>query len=76
MKTFHQLRQELNEAKYPTYAKLSAGALILKIRSLDSKIQAEDDPAEQNKLISTQNKLISYAIALGISVDRKDARKR
>jgi hypothetical protein len=76
MKTFHQLRQELNEAKYPTYAKLSAGALVLKIRSLDSKIQAEDDPVEQNKLISTQNKLISYAITLGIAIDRKEARKR
>ena len=72
MKTFKKFRQELNEARHPLYSKLSAGALVLKIRSLET----EDDPAEQNKLISTQNKLISYGIALGIAVDRKHPRKR
>jgi hypothetical protein len=71
MKTFKQLQTELLEAKYPTIARLTAGGLALKIRSLDKKVQREKDPVKQNRLISSQNKLIAYALALGIVVPSK-----
>lgn len=72
MKTFKQLRQELEEARYPAIARLTAGGLALKIRNLDKRIHNEKDPVKQNRLISSQNKLIAYAVALGIAVPSKD----
>ena len=41
--------------------------LIVKLNTLHNQIQTTDDPKEQNKLISQQNKILSYISGLGIS---------
>lgn len=72
MKDFHQLRTELNEGSYPLWVKGTVGLLILKIRSLTTQIDREQDIKRQNALIGQQNKLISYVNGLGIAVSTSD----
>ena len=42
------------------------------MRNLSSRIESEKDPVIQNKLISQQNKLLSYITGLGIGVGTDD----
>lgn len=72
MKDFHQLRTELQEGAYPLWVKGTVGLMILRVRSLASKIEREADPNRQNRLIAQQNKLISYINGLGIAVSTSD----
>ena len=65
-------KQFVNEGKYPIWVRVTVGSLVLKVRNLSNKIQNEDDPIEQNKLISQQNNLISYISGLGIGVRSSD----
>ncbi len=51
----------------PLWVKGVVLGLIVKLNSLDSQIQSTDDPNQQNKLISKQNKILSYISGLGIS---------
>ena len=61
-KTYHQLNEQS-----PIWVKGVVLGLIVKLNNLDSKIQSTDDPKIQNKLISKQNRLLSYINGLGIS---------
>ena len=72
MKDFHQLRTELQEGTYPFWVKGTVGLLILRVRSLASRIEREADQNRQNSLIAQQNKLISYINGLGIAVSTSD----
>ena len=60
------------EGKYPTWVRVTVGALVLRIRNLSFKVQREKDPVKQNELISQQNKLISYITGLGIGEGKDD----
>ena len=51
----------------PIWVKGVVLGMIMKLNGLDSQIQSTDDPKVQNKLISKQNKLLSYINGLGIS---------
>ena len=51
----------------PIWVKGVVLGLIVKLNSLDTQIQSSDDSKEQNKLISKQNKILSYINGLGIS---------
>ena len=51
----------------PIWVKGVVLGMIMKLNRLDSQIQSTDDPKVQNKLISKQNKLLSYINGLGIS---------
>ena len=51
----------------PLWVKGVVLGLIIKLNSLDSQIQSSEDPKEQNKLLSQQNKILSYISGLGIS---------
>ena len=51
----------------PIWVKGVVLGMIMKLNGLDSEIQSTDDPKIQNKLISKQNKLLSYINGLGIS---------
>ena len=51
----------------PIWVKGVVLGMIMKLNELDSQIQSTDDPKIQNKLISKQNKLLSYINGLGIS---------
>tara|TARA_B100000085_G_C18550557_1_gene515703 strand:+ start:1413 stop:1676 length:264 start_codon:yes stop_codon:yes gene_type:complete len=57
---------EITEGRSPMWVKGLVGGMVLQIRQLHSKIMLEKDPTKQNKLISQQNKLISYISGLGI----------
>jgi hypothetical protein len=59
--------------KHPTWVRISVAGMVMKIRNLSSKIDSEDDPVIQNKLISQQNKLLSYITGLGIGVGTSDS---
>lgn len=72
MKDFHQFRAELQEGTYPLWVKGTVGLMILRVRSLASRIEREADPNRQNSLIAQQNKLISYINGLGIAVSTSD----
>ena len=72
MKDFHQLRTELREGTYPLWVKGTVGLMILRVRSLATRIDRETDPKRQNILIAQQNKLISYISGLGIAVSTSD----
>ena len=60
-KQFHLIEQS------PIWVKGVVLGLIVKLNGLDSQIQSTDDPKEQNRLISKQNKILSYINGLGIS---------
>tara|TARA_B100000242_G_scaffold169061_1_gene120958 strand:+ start:352 stop:603 length:252 start_codon:yes stop_codon:yes gene_type:complete len=51
----------------PLWVKGVVLGLIVKLNTLHNQIQTSDDPKEQNKLISQQNKILSYISGLGIS---------
>ena len=51
----------------PLWVKGVVLGLIIKLNSLDSQIQSSEDPKQQNKLLSQQNKILSYISGLGIS---------
>ena len=51
----------------PLWVKGVVLGLIIKLNGLDSQIQSSEDPKEQNKLLSQQNKILSYISGLGIS---------
>jgi hypothetical protein len=72
MKDFHQLRTELHEGTYPLWVKGTVGLMILRVRSLATRIERETDPNRQNTLIAQQNKIISYINGLGIAVSTSD----
>ena len=57
--------RNLNES--PMWLKTVIGGIVIKIRSLDTQIQVSDDANEQNRLLSQQNKLLSYISGLGIA---------
>ena len=61
------------EGKYPVWVRVTVGTLVLRIRRLSALIQKEDDPVTQNKLISQQNKLLSYVNGLSVGVSSSDA---
>jgi len=60
-KQYHLIEQS------PIWVKGVVLGLIVKLNGLDSQIQSTDDPKEQNRLISKQNKILSYINGLGIS---------
>lgn len=62
----------LTEGRSPIWVKGVVLGIILKIRSLHSQIVNEKDPNQQNKLISQQNKLLSYISGLGIGFSSND----
>tara|TARA_B100001057_G_scaffold380849_1_gene386639 strand:+ start:122 stop:391 length:270 start_codon:yes stop_codon:yes gene_type:complete len=57
--------RNLNESSM--WLKTVIGGIVIKIRSLDTQIQVSDDANEQNRLLSQQNKLLSYMSGLGIA---------
>ena len=59
---------ELSEGTYPAWVKVTVGAMVLKVRNLSTRIQAETDPVKQNRLIAQQNKLLAYMGGLGVSI--------
>ena len=61
-KTYNSLMEQS-----PIWVKGVVLGLIVKLNSLDTQIQSSDDPKQQNKLISKQNKILSYINGLGIS---------
>ena len=65
-------KQFVSEGKYPIWLRVSVGALVIKIRNLNTQIENEKDPIKQNKLISKQNTLLSYISGLGIVVGSSD----
>ena len=65
-------KQFISEGRYPIWVRVTVGSLVLRIRYLSNQIQNEDDPVKQNKLISKQNKLLSYISGLGIGVGSSD----
>lgn len=72
MKKFKDLRHELSEGKFPLWVRVTVGGIVLKIQALDKRIQNQDDPVEQNKLISQQNKLKSYITGLSVGIGSTD----
>ena len=67
-----RFKQFISEGKYPMWVRLTVGTLVLKINNLTKQIENEEDPTKQNKLISQQNKLLSYISGLGIGVGTDD----
>ena len=62
----------LNEGTYPTWVKVTVGAMVLKVRNLSARIEREDDQIKQNRLIAQQNKLLAYLGGLGVAVSTSD----
>ena len=62
----------LNEGTYPTWVKVTVGAMVLKVRNLSTRVQGETDPVKQNRLIAQQNKLLAYVGGLGVAVSTSD----
>ena len=48
------------------------GAVVLKVRNLSARIERENDPVKQNRLIAQQNKLLAYVGGLGVAVNTSD----
>ena len=70
MKSF---KTYINEGKYPIWVRVTVGSLILRIRKLSQEIENEEDPVRQNRLMSQQNKLLSYIAGLGIGISSSDS---
>ena len=70
MKSF---KTYINEGKYPIWVRVTVGSLILRIRKLSQEIENEEDPVRQNRLMSQQNKLLSYFAGLGIGISSSDS---
>ena len=62
----------LNEGNYPAWVKVTVGAMVLKVRNLSARIERENDPVKQNRLIAQQNKLLAYVGGLGVAVGTSD----
>ena len=58
---------QLSEGTYPAWVKVTVGAMVLKVRNLSARIERENDPVKQNKLIAQQNKLLAYLGGLGVA---------
>ena len=67
-----RFKQFISEGKYPMWVRLTVGTLVLKINNLTKQIEKEEDQIKQNKLISQQNRLLSYILGLGIGVGTED----
>ena len=65
-------KQFINEGNYPTWVRLSVATFVVKINNLAKQIEQEEAPVKQNKLISQQNKILSYISGLGIGVGTED----
>ena len=63
---------QLNEGAYPTWVKVTVGAMVLKVRNLSARIERENDPVKQNRLTAQQNKLLAYMAGLGVAVSTSD----
>lgn len=68
-------KEFISEGKrsYPGWVRMTVFAIVVKIRSLQKRIESESDPVEQNKMISQQNSLISFINGLGIGVGTNDS---
>lgn len=62
----------LNEGTYPAWVKVNVGAMVLKVRNLSARIERENDPVKQNRLIAQQSKLLAYVSGLGVAVSTSD----
>ena len=62
----------LNEGTYPAWVKVTVGAMVLKVRNLSARIERENDPVKQNRLIAQQSKLLAYVAGLGVAVNTGD----
>jgi len=65
---------QLSEGTYPAWVKVTVGAMVLKVRNLSARIERENDPVKQNRLIAQQNKLLTYVGGLGVAVSTSDKR--
>jgi len=63
---------ELTEGTYPAWVKVTVGAMVLKVRNLSARIERENDPVKQNRLLAQQNKLLAYVSGLGVAVSTSD----
>ena len=63
---------QLSEGNYPAWVKVTVGAMVLKVRNLSARIERENDPVKQNRLIAQQNKLLAYVAGLGVAVNTGD----
>ena len=63
---------QLNEGTYPAWVKVTVGAMVLKVRNLSARIERENDPVKQNRLLAQQNKLLAYVSGLGVAVSTSD----
>jgi hypothetical protein len=63
---------QLSEGTYPAWVKVTVGAMVLKVRNLSARIERENDPVKQNRLIAQQNKLLAYVGGLGVAVGTGD----
>lgn len=70
MKSF---KTYINEGKYPIWVRVTVGSLVLRIRNLSHQIEHEEDPVRQNRLMSQQNKLLSYITGLSIGISSSDS---
>jgi hypothetical protein len=70
MKSF---KTYIHEGKYPIWVRVTVGSLVLRIRNLSHQIENEEDPVRQNRLLSQQNKLLSYITGLGIGISSSDS---
>ncbi len=67
-----KFKQFINEDNYPVWVRFTVGTLVVKVSNLSKQIEQEKDPIKQNRLISQQNKLLSYISGLGIGVGTED----
>jgi len=63
---------QLSEGTYPAWVKVTVGAVVLKVRNLSARIERENDPVKQNRLIAQQSKLLAYVSGLGVAVSTSD----
>lgn len=64
MKTF---KNYLTESGHASLSRAGAIALVLRIRTMHTRLQKEDDLASKIDLLSEQNVQISYLIALNLA---------
>lgn len=67
-----KFKQFINEGTYPVWVRFTVGTLVVKIINLSKQIEQEKDPIKQNRLISQQNKLLSYISGLSIGIGTED----
>jgi len=73
-KDFDQMMEsmEVLEGAYPVWVRMVVGGIVLRLRTLDSRMQSEEDPIKQNKIISQQNKLLGYINGMGVGISTND----